>query len=470
MSGRFSSMQWAMWLLLVVLVVGAAGCNSSEPEFTVNRIYVAKQMKEVGLDEPPAQLPQVAAVLSAMFGTPDAPYIVEDDEIGVHHVIEADLLQMAAGAVGRQPLSPEVRQRLIDQGVENPVGEVRGLYRLHCVHCHGVTGDGKGPTAAFLNPYPRDFRMGVFKFKSTPKGEKPTEADLRKTLVNGIPGTAMPSFKLLDNDEIDALINYVKYLAIRGEVERALVRECTIELGPEDDLDTSPDFLVKGVLKDVVDSWRIDEKVAALDEEIANLENSLSGLEGSTAELMQQQLALKRRERNILLGIVPARPNWDEQQTKKSIERGRELYFGTVANCIKCHGITSLGDGQTTDYDDWAKEFEDWTKPLKAEEREEKMEQYLALGGLPPRNIVPRNLRRGIYRGGRRPIDLFWRIRNGIDGAPMPAAMLMPPGQADAQGLTDEDIWHIVDYVRHLPYEPISQPPDEVLENVREKP
>jgi hypothetical protein len=36
----------------------------------------------------------------------------------------------------------------------------------------------------------------------------------------------------------------------------------------------------------------------------------------------------------------------------------------------------------------------------------------------------------------------------------MPAAVLKPPGApANAQGLTSDDIWHIVDYVRALPYE-----------------
>src|SRR5436190_13185124 len=31
----------------------------------------------------------------------------------------------------------------------------RNLYMTHCVHCHGVAGDGNGPTAKFLNPLPR---------------------------------------------------------------------------------------------------------------------------------------------------------------------------------------------------------------------------------------------------------------------------------------------------------------------------
>jgi len=63
--------------------------------------------------------------------------------------------------------------------------------------------------------------------------------------------------------------------------------------------------------------------------------------------------------------------------------------------------------------------------------------------------IRPRNLRAGIFRGGRRPIDLYWRIKNGIAGTPMPAAS----GQ-----LSDDDLWHVVDYVRSLQYDKLSQP------------
>src|SRR5262245_64133913 len=30
------------------------------------------------------------------------------------------------------------------------------LYRKQCLHCHGVSGDGKGPTGPWVNPSPRD--------------------------------------------------------------------------------------------------------------------------------------------------------------------------------------------------------------------------------------------------------------------------------------------------------------------------
>ena len=66
--------------------------------------------------------------------------------------------------------------------------------------------------------------MGLVEFKSTEvTGTPPTHEDLKRVLVEGIPGTAMPSFKVLDDGEIDALVHYVKYLALRGQTERQLV-------------------------------------------------------------------------------------------------------------------------------------------------------------------------------------------------------------------------------------------------------
>jgi mono/diheme cytochrome c family protein len=80
----------------------------------------------------------------------------------------------------------------------------------------------------------------------------------------------------------------------------------------------------------------------------------------------------------------------------------------------------------------------------------------VAAGLLDPRNAIPRNLRTNMFRGGRRPLDIFRRIHQGIAGTPMPASGPAAPG---AQGtLTEEEMWQIVDYVRSLPFEPASQP------------
>ena len=127
----------------------------------------------------------------------------------------------------------------------------------------------------------------------------------------------------------------------------------------------------------------------------------------------------------------------------EKIKRGRDLFYTAQTICSDCHGDTALGDGKSDLYDDWTEDL--YTKnPDKAVVRE-----LVSLGALEPRNIRPRNLRLGVYRGGLRPIDMYRRIKNGIEGTPMPAA---------SDKLSDDDIWAIIEYVRFMPYETISQP------------
>ena len=35
------------------------------------------------------------------------------------------------------------------------------LYRQHCLHCHGLEGNGRGPTGYWVNPPPRDYRAST---------------------------------------------------------------------------------------------------------------------------------------------------------------------------------------------------------------------------------------------------------------------------------------------------------------------
>ena len=70
----------------------------------------------------------------------------------------------------------------------------------------------------------------------------------------------------------------------------------------------------------------------------------------------------------------------------------------------------------------WSKSLDAWDNPLR-----------------------PANLLEGTYKGGRRPLDLYWRIAKGINGAKMPA---------HAGLLTDEQIWDVVNFVLAVPEEP----------------
>src|SRR5207245_9280645 len=70
----------------------------------------------------------------------------------------------------------------------------RAVYTRRCVGCHGRDGDGNGEAATFLSPRPRDFTAAIFKFRSTPSGSLPTDADLVRTVTRGAPRTAMPTW------------------------------------------------------------------------------------------------------------------------------------------------------------------------------------------------------------------------------------------------------------------------------------
>jgi mono/diheme cytochrome c family protein len=404
------------WLFLVSAVtVGVVGCGSPVAEFRRYDTFAHKTAASISEDYSytPQQRQDIDDALAALFGSPD--HVVTPAVEGSSDLFSQDHLQLAAGPVG-----------------SDEAGRPRGLYREHCAHCHGVTGDGVGPTASFLNPYPRDYRPGKFKFKSTPIGQRPTHEDLLRIVTNGIPGTAMPSFALLPAPELEALVEYVKYLSVRGEVTRQLLYE-TAQLGDGErlfELDSKDPArqqeqldLIKGIATDAVAKWN-------------------SAVEKQTP--------------------IPERPEYaSAEDLAKSVKHGRELFFGTIANCVKCHGETQLGDGQTTDYDEWSKEF--------TEGKPEKFAEYEALGMLPPRHALPRNLRQGVFRGGMRPIDIFWRVRNGIEGTPMPAATLKPEGDENAKGLTIDEVWDLVNYVQSLQYDAMSNPAMDVPENLRER-
>jgi mono/diheme cytochrome c family protein len=414
--------------LAVIAAAALVGCGKTDPPaFRLEMTNVVA--KQISLDHQKA----IADIMAAMFGTPDVPFAMPETGLNQRK------LSMAAGPVWSEQ-----------------DGSKHGLYRRHCAHCHGISGDGRGPTAGILNPYPRDYRSGVFKFKSTYTASQPTDEDLRKTLHDGIPGTAMPAFALLPPDEIDALVEYVKYLSVRGQVETALEDYVFNELEPDAPLDPAKDSELKDVL--------VNDLLATV----------MEGWQGASEQVIVPDES----------AVPPA--DRTPEQIAESTAKGRELFYSAAkGNCMQCHGPTGLGDGQQTDYDNWSKatkQFIDETTAL-AEEVQELRNNLSGLQGdereeaqteiqqknrelaerreligtlLPPRNAIPRNLRDGSYRGGRRPIDIFWRVSAGIAGTPMPAG---GPATEGAQGtLTQEEIWQIVDYVHSLPFEPASRP------------
>jgi len=81
---------------------------------------------------------------------------------------------------------PEITDELVAQGNE--------IYIRRCSFCHGLLGDGEGPAAPYMDPRPRDFTLGTFKFRTTQSGELPLPEDLFRTVSRGLTGTGMQAF------------------------------------------------------------------------------------------------------------------------------------------------------------------------------------------------------------------------------------------------------------------------------------
>lgn len=111
-------------------------------------------------------------------------------------------LLMASEAYSSPFVQSIARQEIILHG--------KGAYEKRCIGCHGDKGDGKGPGAVFLNPAPRDFTSGIYKFRSSGVGTLPSDHDLMQTLSKGVKGTSMPSFSDVPEQERFAIVQYIK--------------------------------------------------------------------------------------------------------------------------------------------------------------------------------------------------------------------------------------------------------------------
>ncbi|HVS35050.1 MAG TPA: c-type cytochrome [Gemmataceae bacterium] len=343
---------------------------------------------------------ELQKALDALFGSPRVPQVgalAESDEL---------VTQLTALKIRDEGDAPF---KTLAQGSK--------VYRYHCVHCHGLTGDGRGPTGPWVVPHPRDYRSGLFKFISTKYegAPKPRRDDLLRVLRNGIENTSMPSFALLDvpdpenkdsnrPTDLEAVVSYVMHLSIRGTVEIRILQAL--------DSGTSlKDVNVHDIMTQVVGEWANSSFVIqSAGGKTTVADNVLAPAEGSYFDFKVSDYKNAKAR---------------DAAREQSIRHGFELFSDPsgAASCISCH--KDYGRQVNFRYDKWGT------------------------------MVRPMNLTTGVYRGGRRPIDLFWRIKEGI----------APSGMAAASTLTNEkDVWDVVNFVHCLPYPAML--PDDVRNKV----
>jgi len=90
--------------------------------------------------------------------------------------------------------------------------ELRGeiIFQGNCAFCHGADGTGKNWIGSFLQPHPRDLSTHIY-----------SSEHLKDVVENGIPGTAMSSWKqVLTKQQIDDVVAYVRRLSQLTKTER----------------------------------------------------------------------------------------------------------------------------------------------------------------------------------------------------------------------------------------------------------
>ena len=164
----------------------------------------------------------------------------------------------------------------------------KSVYERQCAVCHGAGGRGDGKAAYLLYPKPRNFVEDNFRLVSTSTMEA-TDEDLFKTITRGMPGSSMPSWDFLSEEERWGVIYYLRYLKNLAETKKK--GEITDEA------------VEKGL------PWE--------------MRRTLSSYEVDPEGRLQ----------------VPAEP----PVIPEGISRGRDLF---VKACAACHGLEGKGDGK----------------------------------------------------------------------------------------------------------------------------
>jgi len=90
------------------------------------------------------------------------------------------------------------------------------IYEANCSSCHGTSGKGDGPVGKALNPPPRDFTVGDFKFDTDGNGNPGEDADLKAVIQKGAMAFGgsplMAPWPALDDAQIDDMIAHIRSL------------------------------------------------------------------------------------------------------------------------------------------------------------------------------------------------------------------------------------------------------------------
>jgi len=89
--------------------------------------------------------------------------------------------------------------------VAGDIEKGKDIYRESCRHCHGVSGQGDGQMAEYLNPRPADLASQSTQAK--------TDQELKEVILKGRAGTAMVGLEgALEEVQLNDLMAFIRSL------------------------------------------------------------------------------------------------------------------------------------------------------------------------------------------------------------------------------------------------------------------
>ncbi len=124
------------------------------------------------------------------------------------------LLFVPCSAFAQQEMTEEEE----DAAYEAQLEQGKDYYNVNCRLCHGSNGNGKGFVSSIryaekngrvLITYPRDFTVGVYRFRTTSTGCLPDIEDLKLTIKGGVTRSFMPPQDGISEEDLTAVTEYI---------------------------------------------------------------------------------------------------------------------------------------------------------------------------------------------------------------------------------------------------------------------
>jgi high-affinity iron transporter len=151
----------------------------------------------------------------ALRAASEVPQLAADREIDAQLRLLGQLVDQRAGIAAVASQAARIKAAIIERThlAVAPsrwpnLDDGRALYQRACAACHGAAGHGDGPVAATITPPPADFHDAARMLTLAP-------FHAFNTIRLGVPGTAMPAFGSLSEDDTWALAFYIVSLRYR---------------------------------------------------------------------------------------------------------------------------------------------------------------------------------------------------------------------------------------------------------------